>query len=160
MKVQGNPNLPGADKKELRLDEKLQQTGKYELTPEDTFTVTLYLKRVEKRWVLADDDDKEASKEEVVFRLWGYDEMVEMRKMCTTYDPLKRLHMADNDALNRLKIQRLMKAWTLEKANPRLCILHVNGIMVDESWKAFTKLQPNILMAILEKMNRILEYNG
>lgn len=145
---------------ELRLDEKLQTPGKYELTPDDTFTVTIYLKKIGKRWILAVQDDPDACMEEVVFRMWSYDELIEMRKMATNYDSMKRMHMVDHDAMNRLKIQKLLKAWTFEKDNPRLHIHHVNGVMVDESWTAFTKLQPNIATAIIERMNYVLEANG
>ena len=95
-----------------------------------------------------------------MFRMWAYDEMVNLKKMATNYDPLKRIHMVDHDVLNRLKIQRLMVSWTFDKDNPRLRIQHVNGVMTDEGWKAFISLQPNISAYIIEEMNKVYEFNG
>lgn len=158
--IEAKPEKPVVQQRQERLDEKLTKPGKYEVTPEDTFTVDIWLKRVDKRWILCNPSDKGASKEEVVFRMWNYDEMVGLKKMATSYDPIKRIHMVDQDALNRMKIQRFMLAWTLDKENPRLRIYHVNGVMVDESWIAFTKLYPNIIVFIVERMNMVFEFNG
>jgi len=143
-----------------RLDEKLMKPGKYEVTKEDNFTVEIWLKKQDRRWLLCQSNDKGATREEVVFRMWTYDEMVELRKLATNYDPLKRIHTVDQDALNRMKVQRFLVAWTFNRDNPRLNIQHVNGVMTDESWGAFTRLQPNICSYILERMNLIYEYNG
>jgi len=154
---------PEAEKKEQalpRLDEKLMKPGKYEVTREDTFTVEIWLKKNDRRWTLCQPSDKGAIKEEVVFRMWTYEEMVESRKMATNYDPLKRIHMVDHDALNRMKLQRFMVSWTFDKENPRLRIQHVNGVMTDESWVAFTRLHPNICSYIIERMNLVYEFNG
>jgi hypothetical protein len=98
--------------------------------------------------------------ETVTFRMWSYDEMVEMRKMATTYDQIKRIHMIDHDALNQLKVQRLMIDWTFGKDNPRLKLHHVNGVLVDEAWAAFKRLQSNIISFIFDRMNRVYELNG
>jgi hypothetical protein len=154
---------PEAEKKEQlapRLDEKLMKPGKYEVTREDTFTIEIWLKKQDKRWVLCQPTDKNAIKEEVVFRMWTYDEMVELRKMATNYDPLKRIHMVDHDALNRMKIQRCLVAWTFDRENPRLRIQHINGVMTDESWGAFVRLSPNICSYIIERMNLVYEFNN
>jgi hypothetical protein len=143
-----------------RLDEKLMKAGKYEITQEDVFTIEIWLKRVEKRWILCNANEKNSTKEEVAFRMWTYDEMINLRKMATSYDPIKRLHMVDHDALNRLKIQKFLLTWTFDRDNPRLRIHHSGGVMTDESWGAFTKLHPNICTFIIERMNMVFEYNG
>jgi hypothetical protein len=92
--------------------------------------------------------------------MWTYDEMADMKKMATSYDGLKRVHMIDNDSLNRFKVQRLMVSWTFDRDNPRLRLQHVNGVMTDESWRAFASLQPNISTCIIEEMNKVFEFNG
>ena len=143
-----------------RIDEKLAKHGKYEITPETTFTVTIYTKEKDGRWLIMVGPGKNVETNSIVFRVWTYDEMIEMRKMVTTYDPQKRIHMLDNDALNRLKIQRLLVSWTFDKDNCRLKVQHVQGVMVDESWNAFKSLQPNIISYVLDEMNRVLEFNG
>jgi 23S rRNA A1618 N6-methylase RlmF len=158
--VQAKPEVKQAEVRPDRLDEKLMKEGKYEVTPEDTFLVEVWLKRTDKRWTLCNGGERGSIKEEVVFRMWTYDEMVELRKMATNFDPIKRIHMVDNDILNRMKIQRFMVSWTFDRENPRLRIQHVNGVMTDESWRAFTRLHPNICTYLIERMNAVYEFNG
>jgi hypothetical protein len=147
-------------KQEVRVDEKLMKAGKFEITKDTIFTVFIHAKEKDGRWVLMNGPGKGIESNSVVFRMWSYDEMIEMRKMATSYDSQKRIHMIDNDALNRLKIQRLMVSWTFGETNSRLVIQHVNGVMTDESWNAFINLQPNLSCHIIEEMNKVYEFNG
>ena len=160
MKIPGNPQSQRRkDESPQRLDVRLMKPGKYETNHNATFTVDVYLRRADKRWVVMSGPGEGIEHEEVVFRLWGYDEMVEMRKMATTYDQKKRLHMIDHDLLNRLKIQRLLVSWTFGVGNQRLKLHHVNGVMVDESWDAFKNLSTNIIEYIAARMNDVYERN-
>ena len=143
-----------------RVDEKLMKPGKYEVTPETTFEVKVYLTIRNKRWIVVGGPGEDVDTQTMVFRMWGYDEMVEMKKMATEFDAEKRVHTVDHDMLNRLKVQRLLQSWTFGGDNPRLKIHHVQGVLTDESWKAFTKLQPNIIVFIFDEMNRVYELNG
>lgn len=148
------------DQQASRVDEKLMKAGKYEITPNTTFEVVIHAKERDGRWIIMNGKGAGIETNTIVFRMWTYDEMIEMRKMATSYDAQKRVHMIDNDALNRLKIQRLMMSWTFDNDNPRLKLWHANGILVDEAWLAVTSLQPNILSYILEEMNKVYEFNG
>ena len=143
-----------------RLDEKLMKPGKYEICAETVFSISVHLKERDGRWILMNGSGKGIESNTIVFRMWTYNEMIEMRKMVTTYDAQKRIHMIDNDALNRIKIQRLLVSWTFDKDNCRLRIQHVNGVMTDESWLAFCSLQPNISSHIIDEMNKVYEFNG
>ena len=158
--VQGKPEVEKASQPQNRIDEKLMKPGKYEITPEVTFKVMVYAKEKDGRWILMSGPGKGIDTNTVIFRMWSYDEMIEMRKMATSYDGQKRIHMIDNDALNRLKVQRLMVSWTFDTDNPRLRIQHVNKVMTDESWSAFTSLQPNLSAFIIDEMNKVFEFNG
>jgi len=146
---------------EERVDEKIYKSGKYEITENEDFTIKIPVWREDEssRWVIVDAKNAQET-HEVVFRMWSYEEEIELRKQATNYDPIKRIHLIDHDMLNRLKIQRLMKSWSFEKDNPRLKLLHVNGVMVDESFKNVMRLHPNILRFLIERMNNVLEYNG
>jgi hypothetical protein len=146
-----------------RIDEQISKEGKYELTDNDTFRIEIYLTEKDKRWIIVDKPlgKTDGVKEHWVdFRMWTFEEEIGLKKQATNYDPLKRIHFMDNDLLNRLKVQRLMKAWSFEKDNSRLKLLHVNGILSDESYLSFTKLFPSIIRFVLERMNNVLEYNG
>lgn len=148
---------------EKRVDEQLSKAGKYEVTENDTFKVEFSLMQKEGRWIPFDNKiEKTQGVEEhfVVFRMWTFLEETELRKKASSFDPVKRVHYLDNDILNRLKLQILLKEWSFEKDNKRMKLLHINGVLVDESYNAFMKLHPNIIRFIIERMNNILEYNG
>ncbi len=140
------------------VNEKLTGPGKYVVTKEDTFKVRFGLVQRDGRWVVVKSGTPESDSHWVEFRIWGFNEEVELRKMSTQFDPLKKIHIIDNDYLNRLKVQRLMLNWSFDEQNPKLKLLHVNGILSDEGWKNFTSLFPNIIRFVLESMNAVLEY--
>ena len=144
---------------EKRIDKSFDRPGKYEVSDESDFTIELFLKNYHGRWILMERADGTTENHKVVFRMWTYNEMVEMKKMATTFDLRKKVHELDNDLLNRLKIQRLLKSWTFGDSNERLRISHIGGVMTDESWTAFTRLQPNIAQYIIDQMNSVYEYN-
>jgi len=145
---------------ENRVDERIMEPGDYEITKETTFDVQIHLKKSGSRWVIQDRASSSGVTQKVVFRMWDYDEMVGMRKMSMSYDSVKRMHMIDNDALNRLKVQKLLISWTFGEDNPRLKLHHVQGAMTDESWEAFKRLQPNIITYILDRANGVYEFNA
>jgi hypothetical protein len=148
------------EKSEPRLDETLMEPGDYEVTIESTFTIEIYLKPHKNRWQVVSGPGEEVRKESVTMRMWTYDEMVELRKRATAYDSGKRMHVVDHDALNRLKAQKLFVSWTFQERNKRIMMVKHQGVMVDESWKKFTRLQPSIIKYIFDKMNEVYEYNG
>lgn len=142
-----------------RVDETLMEPGEYEITEEEDFVIKIPLVKKDKRWTIAIDNNIDKV-HEVVFKMWSYELGIDLRKKSTQYDEYKRYHFVDNDLLNRLKIQRLVKSWTFGDENPRLKLFHVNGILTDESFKSIMRLHPNVLKYIVEKMNEVLEYNG
>lgn len=150
----------GKEEATPRVDEELMPPGKYEVTDEDIFKIDLWLLQKNSRWLIVDSRIPSASKEWIKFRMWTFDEEVELRKKATKYDEKNRLHYIDNDILNRLKVQKLLIEWSFGNENPRLKIHRVNGVLTDESWNSFRKLHRNIIKYILERMNGILEYNA
>ena len=151
---------PVAQQPGTRLDEAIMKPGKYEVTEQHTFKVDVNLALRVGRWLVLNGPGKGVDTHDVVFRMWSFEEMIELKKLATSYDTQKRIHMIDNDLLNRLKVQRLLVSWTFDRDNPRLKVFHVNGVLTDESWVAFTRLQPNIVTNILDEMNKVYEYNG
>jgi len=147
---------------EPRVDEMIMEPGEYEVSKDSEFTIDIYMKRVagRGRWQIVTGPGKEVIKESVKMRMWFYDEMVDLKKKATSYDAAKRMHVVDHDALNRLKAQKLFLDWTFQDRNVRITLHKVNGVMTDESWAMFTRLQPNIIKYIFDKMNEIYEYNG
>ncbi|MHA2067465.1 MAG: hypothetical protein ACXABY_24120 [Candidatus Thorarchaeota archaeon] len=155
--IRGQSNVP-------RHDKALMEAGEYEVTKSTTFTIEIPLAKRENEsgkilWAVVTEEYADTT-EEVVFRMWSYNEMIQLRKLATKYDQLRRVHMIDHDELNRLKIQRLMQSWTLDANNPRLELHHLNGVLSDETWEKVTRVQPTILRYIIEKMNERYEYGG
>ena len=153
-------NKPKGGKKEPRRDVVLMEPGEYEMSKQSTFTVRVPLKQRandENWWIVVDEAEAETV-EEVTFRMWSYDEMVEMRKLATKYDQVRRVHMIDHDELNRLKMQRFVSSWTFDENNPRLELHHVNGVLTDEAWTKVKSLQTNILRFIIDQMNERYEF--
>jgi len=159
-KVRSKPETKTV-KNKSRVDVQVMQPGKYEVPQDATFEVVLYLRPHGNRWQVMEGPGKGVIDERVVFRMWRYDEAVELRKKATIYDRLRRMHIVDHDALNRLKIQKYLLSWTLDRDNPRLKLHRVNEALTDESWTMFSKnLYPNITSKIIDEMNKVLEANG
>lgn len=138
----------------------LLPVGKFEISDTTTFTIKLYLKEYKGRWQLLDSPSNGAETHTIVFKMWNFNECLAIRREANYFDPQNRVNRTDADKLNRLKIMRLMKEWTLHKDNPRLEIQSVNGVLTEASWRAFCSLQPNIADEIITQMNRILDYGG
>ena len=152
---------PRGEKQEVRHDRVLMEPGEYEVTRSSTFTVKVPLRRraEDDKWWIVVDENAEVT-EEAVFRMWSYDESVELRKLATKYDTVRRVHMIDHDVLNRLKMQRYLLSWTFDKDNPRLELHHLNGVLSDETWVKVKRLQPNILEYLIKQMNDKYEFGG
>ena len=143
-----------------RVDEMLMEPGDYEVRSDSTFDVEIHLKAQGNRWIVVGSAGKDVVTETIKMRLWNYNEMVDLRKKATAYDASKRMHIVDHDALNRLKAQKLFVDWTFHERNKRIVLHRVNGVMTDESWDKFIKLQTNILEYVFKSMNEIYEHNG
>jgi len=150
----------GTVSNEPRVDEALMEPGDYEVTSDTVFSITVFLKRHVNRWQVVAGAGKDVREETIIMRMWKYDEMVDLRKRATGYDSSKRMHIVDHDALNRLKAQKLFIEWTFQERNKRIVLHRHQGVMTDESWKIFSRLQPNIIKYIFDQMNEIYEHNG
>jgi hypothetical protein len=162
VKKKEGQDRPQNNKREVRYDNVLMGPGEYEVTRGSTFVIEIHLRlRDEKdKWWVVTTKELAQTTESVTFRMWSYDEMVDLRKLATKYDTVRRVHMIDHDVLNRLKIQKFLLKWTFDKKNNRLELHHANGVLVDESWDKVRLLQPNILKHIIDEMNIRYEHGG
>jgi hypothetical protein len=160
VQVPNQPQPQLRQRPENRVDMSIIGAGKYEVTPDQTFTINIAVKEFKGRWILTDKIAKGVEEHSITFRIWNYMEMVELRRKATAYDPAKRASTTDQDLLNRLKIQKLLQAWTFDKDNPRLKLHRVGNVLTDESWKAFTLLSPCIAERIINEMNMVLDHGG
>ena len=54
----------------------------------------------------------------------------------------------------------LLLDWSFKENNPDMRLMHINGILADESIKLFMNLHPNILFYVEERLRDILELNN
>jgi hypothetical protein len=138
----------------------LMPPGKFEVTPDQTFDVIIYLKKYKGRWVLMESPAKDVEKHTIVFRMWNFEECLRLRRQSMSFDPQTRTNKLDNDRLNKQKIMLLMQDWSLSSENPRLEIHRANGVLTEASWKAFVNISPAIADKIIAEMNMVLDYGG
>jgi hypothetical protein len=154
--------IPKQEAEEARVDKIVREPSVYEVATDATFTIKFSTKQHEGRWIICEPDELDSSVENhwVEFKVWNFADEIAIRKESTGYDAYKRMHIVDHDRMNRIKVQKLIKAWSFEEKDDRLKLIHVNGVLCDESYNVFMRLHPNIVRTIIEKMNEVLEYNG
>lgn len=137
---------------------------KYEVTPESTFTIRFCLSFADDRAHVYVESEKSRHPEFelhwVTFRMWTYREQLEWRQRCTQYDNMTGMTKFNSDQFNELKIRNLIKSWSFEEYDVKFKLLHVQGILSDESWNLINGMYPVIVDNIIFMMNRVLEENG
>ncbi|MBP5459324.1 MAG: hypothetical protein J6Y62_04085 [Clostridia bacterium] len=137
--------------------------GKYEVTPESEFTVRFCVSFEEGRWRVHLEEARYANPEYeshwAVFRMWTYPEMLSWRQQATEYDNMTGVSRLNTDKLNEIKLRRLLKRWSFEEYDPRYKLLHVGGVLSDESYSLLNGMFPTIVDNLIFMMNQVLEEN-
>ena len=137
---------------------------KYEVRPDTLFTVRFCLGFRDGRALCYTEDAKykrpELESHWATFRLWTFREEQDWRNQTTVYDPPSRSWRPDPGRLNEIKLRNLLRDWSFAESDPKFRLLHVNGVLSDESYAAAMGLFPAILDNLLFLMNRVLEDNG
>ena len=162
------PSAKSADskteKKEHTVNPLIADDSKYHLKEDDTFMLKFGILSYEGRWRIVDferlEDVPEAEEHWAKVKMCPYGLQNWIKEKATTFDRVTRMHKYDADLSNRIKIQRLLIDWSFSKEDERCKIHHVQGVMSDESYAMFERMQPNIINHIITRMNEILEYNG
>lgn len=139
------------------------EKSKYEVKKESFFTIEFGLIESDGRFLIVDKENygsfPDIEKHWVKFRYWRYDEELKWRESSTKFDPDSRNFTIDRGKFDELKIRNLMIDWSFAELSDRHKLFHVNGFLVDESFEMFKSLFPNIILAIINSMNNILENN-
>ena len=137
---------------------------RYEVGKDSTFVLHFGIVAKEDRLVVIKVDDavmtKGAEPHWVKFRMWQYPEELKWKNEATDFDASKRVHTLNNDRLNELKLRNLLLDWSFGVQEPDLRLMHVNGLLSDESLKVFFALYPTVIRHIIDRMNEVLEYNA
>ena len=162
-KIEKREDLPDvSEESKVKLNLALAEPCKYEIKKTDTFKIEFGLQEKENRYIIIEDMNvpERFERHWVEFRIWNYEEEIDLKKKSMLYDAVKRMHFLDNDVYNSLKIMKLLKDWSFAVKNERLKIHHSNGVLTDGCWEIFVTLKPNIVSYIIVRMNNVLEYNG
>ena len=92
--------------------------------------------------------------------MWTYKQQINWKDECMRFNNESRSFIIDNNKLNQLKVRRLIKDWSFAEHSDKFKLLHTNGVLSDQSYQIFKGFYPNVINAIIERMNRILQYNG
>lgn len=138
--------------------------SKYEVTPQSEFTVRFCLGFADGRVrVYAEDAylrDPDLERHWVKFRMWKYDEELSWQNRSMEYQGQTRSFTLNQNRFNELKIRNLIKAWSFEEYDAKFRLLHVDGVLSDESYDIFRGFFPAIINCIIHMMNQVLEQNG
>lgn len=93
------------------------------------------------------------------FRIWTYEQSCKWKSLSTQIDVYKN-YVFNKNKLFRTKIRNLLIDWSFKQDNPDMRLMHVNGVLADQSLNLFMNLHPNILFHVQNKLRQVLQYNG
>lgn len=140
------------------------QLAKYEVTPESEFTVRFCIGFKEGRVQIYQEDAylkfDDLERHWVTFRMWKYEEELAWQNQAMEFQGQTRSFILNQGKLNEIKIRHLIKSWSFEEYDPKFKLLHVGGVLSDESYSIFKGFFPTIINNVIYLMNQVLENNG
>lgn len=140
-----------------------QEHTKYEVTKDSEFVVKFGLKEENGRMIVLYrnyEEERNVQQHWVKFRMWNYEEELLWKDECMKFNVESRNFMIDTNKLNERKLKNLIKDWSFAEFSDKYKLLHVGGCLSDESYEVLKGLFPNIINAIIDLMNEVLENNG
>ena len=135
----------------------------YFIKDEDVVKTTIYLDTSKKRptVVLApteEDKKKPNIKEEfMVWKYWDYGLQCKINKEARVTNVATQQVEIDIEKLHEAKIRYLLKDWSFkDDTGNKVELKRGPEKLTDEAFKKVTKLEPMILLAFFEKLDRIL----
>lgn len=137
--------------------------NKYQINKDTIFYIKFgiaYIKEQQDRLIIVqyDKSNKEVENHWLKFRMWSYQQCNRLKDSCCEQDMYKN-YIYNKTKLFRTKIKYLLLDWSFKESNPDMKLMHVNGILSDQSINDFMNLHPNILFHIESELNKILENN-
>lgn len=155
-------------KQQLKQDKKYTtfqyQPTKYQVTKDSVFVIRFGIDFLEQRLILIEQEQVEqfptSQSHWVKFRMWTYKQQIAWKDQCMRFNNESRSFVVDTNKLNELKIRRLIKDWSFAKHSDKFKLLHINGVLSDQSYQIFKGFYPNVINGIIQRMNRVLQFNG
>ena len=89
--------------------------------------------------------------------MWNFREELEWKNQCMEFDSISRAFKQNIIKLNEIKIRRLIKDWSFSEIDPKFKLLHVDGVLSDESYNVMMGFNPAIMDNLIVLMNNVLE---
>lgn len=134
---------------------------KYEVGPDSEFTVRFCLGFDDGLITVYREDSYQRldglERHWARFRMWTYREELEWKNQSLEFDQQSRGFRQNTDRLNEIKIRKLLRDWSFAEIDPKFKLLHVGGVLSDESYEVFMGMSPSILDNLIILMNNVLE---
>ena len=134
---------------------------KYEISPDSEFTVRFCLGFEEEKILVYKEDSylriDGLERHWAKFRMWNFREELEWKNQCMEFDSISRAFKQNIIKLNEIKIRRLIKDWSFSEIDPKFKLLHVDGVLSDESYNVMMGFNPAIMDNLIVLMNNVLE---
>lgn len=138
--------------------------NKYQVSKDTIFYIKfgVYFSQEQQQRLLITDYDKSNSGIQnhwMKFRMWTYEESHRIKDSCCQLDQYRN-YVYNKSKLFKTKIKILLLDWSFKQINPDMKLMHVNGILSDQSIADFMSLHPNILFHVQSKLNSVLQANS
>lgn len=135
---------------------------KYEISPDSEFTVKFCLGFEEDGRITAYKEDSYLRIEGLEqhwakFRMWTFKEELDWKSQCMEFDSVSRSFKQNILKLNEIKIRKLIKDWSFASVDSKFKLLHVDGVLSDESYNVMMGFNPVIMDNLIVLMNNALE---
>lgn len=137
--------------------------NKYQVTKDSIFYIKFGIQFIEQeqdRIVIVQYDKANPNIENhwMKFRMWNYQQYNSFRDACCQLDQYKN-YIYNRPKLFKIKIKHLLLDWSFKQSDPNMKLMHVNGILSDQSIDDFMRLHTNILMYVQRQLNNVLQAN-
>lgn len=137
--------------------------NKYQITKDSTFYIKFGIEFIEQqqdRIVITQYDKANTNIQNhwLKFRMWSYQECNRFRDLCCQQDQYRN-YVYNKTKLFKMKVKHLLLDWSFKQSDPNMRLMHVNGILSDQSIDDFMRLHTNILFYVQRQLNNVLQAN-
>lgn len=137
--------------------------NKYQITKDSIFYIKFgvsFVKEEEDRIIIVQYDKSlsDIQNHWLKFRMWTYQQCNKFKDMCCEQDQYKN-YVYNKSKLFKTKIKNLLLDWSFKQSDPNMRLMHVNGVLSDQSINDFMRLHTNILFYVQKQLNNVLQAN-
>lgn len=137
--------------------------NKYQIGKDSIFYIKFgvsFIKQQQDRMIIVQYDkaNQDIQNHWLKFRMWTYQQCNKFRDLCCQQDQYRN-YVYNKSKLFKMKIKHLLLDWSFKDEQPTMRLMHVNGILSDQSIDDFMRLHTNILFYVQRQLNNVLQAN-